>query len=153
MAEASKKKLSPEDIENLPEVTPHHKGITDEEILDLKLKGFSHQRIGDILGCGKSNITQRLGKYRTELEGLEGFKKNRADIFALHQIRALAQVTNEKLKEASLRDIVIATGVLYDKERQERGQSENKNSISIILNLAHEANEKKIIDVKATVEK
>ena len=150
MAEAAQQ-LKP--TEELPEVTPHHKGITDEEILDLKLKGFTHQRIADILGCNKSNITQRLGKYRTELEGLEGFKKNRADIFALHQIRALANVTNEKLKGASLRDIVIATGVLYDKERQERGQSENKNSISIILNLAHEANEKQIIDIKTTVDK
>ena len=74
-------------------------------------------------------------------------------IFALHQIRALANVSDKKLKEASLRDIVIATGVLYDKERQERGQSENKNSISIILNLAHEANEKRTIDVTATVDK
>jgi len=153
MAEALKKKLTPEEINNLPDVTPYHKNITDEEILDLKLKGFSHSRIADILGCDKSNITQRLKKYRSELEGLEGFKKNRADIFALHQIRALANVTDKKLKEASLRDIVIATGVLYDKERQERGQSENKNSISIILNLAHEANEKQIIDIKATVDK
>ncbi len=139
--------------DNLPDVIPYHKNISDEEILDLRLKGFSHKRIADILGCSKTNITQRLGKYKTELEGLEGFKKNRADIFALHQIRALANVSNEKLKGASLRDIVIATGVLYDKERQERGQSENKNSISIILNLAHEANEKKTIDITATVEK
>ena len=151
MAEAAAQ--LPEAPENLPDITSAPKGISDEEILDLKLKGFSHQRIADILGCGKSNITQRLAKYRTELEGLEGFKKNRADIFALHQIRALANVTDEKLKGASLRDIVIATGVLYDKERQERGQSENKNSISIILNLAHEANEKRTIDVTATVDK
>lgn len=151
MAKTTAKQL--DTIDNLPDVTPYQKGITDEEILDLRLKGFSHRRIADILGCSKTNITQRLTKYKTELEGLEGFKKNRADIFALHQIRALANVSDKKLKEASLRDIVIATGVLYDKERQERGQSENKNSISIILNLAHEANEKQIIDIKATVDK
>lgn len=151
MTKAGTQELQP--TEDLPNVSSAPKGISDEEILDLKLKGFTHQRIADILGCNKSNITHRLGKYRTELEGLEGFKKNRADIFALHQIRALANVTDAKLKGAPLRDIIVATGILYDKERQERGQSENKNSISIILNLAHEANEKQTIDITATVEK
>ena len=62
-------------------------------------------------------------------------------------------MTDEKLKAAPLRDIIVATGILYDKERIERGQSEDKNSISIILNLAHEANEKRIIDVTAVVDK
>ena len=70
MAEAAPQTDTPETTTS---VTSAPKGIKDEEILDLKLKGFSHQRIADILGCGKTNITQRLAKYRTELEGLEGF--------------------------------------------------------------------------------
>lgn len=144
MSEAAAKKIADD---SLTEVIIVQKGITDEEILDLKLKGFSHQRIADILGCSKTNITQRLGKFKDELEGLEGFKKNRADIFALHQIRALKAVTDEKLKKANVRDLTILAGTLYDKEQQERGLGGNKNTISIILQLAHDAREVGIIDI------
>jgi hypothetical protein len=54
---------------------------------------------------------------------VEPFKRHRAEILAGKQAEILKSLTNEELKKASVYQRVGMFGILYDKERLERGQS------------------------------
>ena len=91
--------------------------------LDLRLsKGLTYQEIGDILKTSKQTIHRHfatlLPDSRTEI-----YRQNRADILSHAQVRLLSNVTDAKLKKSSARDLIVSTGILYDKERLERDQS------------------------------
>lgn len=144
MAQALKK----EDI-NVPKVSSAPKYIPIETILHYKLeKRLTDQDIADLVGCTRTAISKRLKPYKEDIEALRHFKKNKGDVLALHQRRMLKHLTSAKLKKASPRDLTTCFGILYDKEQQERGGGDNKNQISIILNLACQSHEK-VIEVKA----
>ena len=106
------------------------KGIPIEKILDLKDKKLSHSQIATILGCDKSNITNRLKKYRPTLDKIQGHKKHRADILTHIQSRLLDSVTDEKINDCTVPQLTVAYGILYDKERLERGKSSTNLSVA-----------------------
>jgi hypothetical protein len=76
-----------------------------------------------------SAITQILKRYGIERNLVESFKENRADIFAGIQESVAQSLTDADIKKANLRDRTMLLGVLYDKERLERGQSTSNQSI------------------------
>lgn len=122
------------------------KQIPIETILDLHSKHLSHSQIAKIIGCDKSNITHRL-----QAEGvvsLQHYKDNRADILALLQRRIVSTITALDIKKASLLQKATVFGILYDKERLERGLSTVNQSIhSLIIERAcadKEAKPKKV---------
>jgi predicted transcriptional regulator len=125
------------DVAKSPE--PYIKGIPIEKILDLKDKRLSHQQIADLLGCDKSNITNRLKKYRPTLDKIAGHKKHRADILTNIQAKLLDSVTDDKIKECTVPQLTVAYGILYDKERLERGQSSSNLSVAGLVE-SHSAN-------------
>jgi hypothetical protein len=57
------------------------------------------------------------------VDNLPDFKTARADVLAVHQMRLLEGLTDDSLKEVSPYQKVGMFGILYDKERLERGQS------------------------------
>ncbi len=89
----------------------------------VKEKKLTDQEIADILHCDRSNITRRRNDAGLYIERVERFKANRADIFAAKQNELLNELTPAKLKKIHPRDAVVSAGILYDKERLERGQS------------------------------
>jgi hypothetical protein len=108
----------------VPEVLePYQKGININELIDLRKRGLSYSRIAQAVGCSDTNVKQRLAPFKDAIDGLKSYKENRADIFAIHQQRVLENVTTEKLQKAQLNTLMPALGILYDKERLERGQS------------------------------
>jgi len=117
-------------LANLPE-TPESapKGIPIDKILELRRKDLSHGQIAELLGCSRSNVTQRLKDHQEDLDGLDRFKKHRADIFAYKQMQMVQSLTADKLQKAPLNVLMPALGILYDKERLERGQSTNNVSV------------------------
>lgn len=148
MAKAATKQL-PADTSQIDSLH----GINKDRMMLLALQGKGPTEIGKELGCTKSYISQVLKPKIEEIKAYRAFKNDPASLWEYSEFKALASVNDEDLKKATGRDKYTMAGIARDKVQTLRGQSENKNSISIILNLAHEANEKQIIDIKATVDK
>jgi hypothetical protein len=96
-----------------------------DKLIVLREKGLSYVQIGKILGCTAANVKIRLNALGMTLESdvVEKFKEKRADILASHQFQVLENLGPEKLKKAGVRELSVMFGILYDKERLERGQS------------------------------
>jgi hypothetical protein len=81
------------------------------------------REIGAIADCTHVNVIETLRRYHVNQQHLKTYKSNRADIIAGMQSRLLASVTDADIKKAPLGSRIMAAGILYDKERLERGQS------------------------------
>ena len=99
------------------------KGIPIETILEYRKKKLSCAEIGVLLGCDKSNISRRLQPYQDDIDNLDLYKTHRADIIALTGRQILKHLTPDRLEKASAYQLAGMYGILYDKERLERGQS------------------------------
>jgi len=96
-------------------------------------KGLTYQEIADILKTSKQTIHRNLIELIPDTT-TEIYRDHRADILSHTQLRLLNNVTNAKLKKASVRDLVVSAGILYDKERLERDLS-TANVVSIVADL------------------
>lgn len=97
------------------------KMIPLENLIELHSKGLSSSQIAKIAGCNSSNVRNRL--YASGVVSLGRYKKNRAEVFAATQSRILNNLTDDDIKKGSMLQKATAVGILYDKERLERGQS------------------------------
>uniref|UniRef100_A0A6M3J291 Putative DNA binding, helix-turn-helix domain containing protein n=1 Tax=viral metagenome TaxID=1070528 RepID=A0A6M3J291_9ZZZZ len=126
---------------NLPDIqdTLNHptaiKGIDIDKIVEHRAKGLTYEEIGTLLGCNKSNIAYHLEKLglNGELEDLEAWKKHKADILALKQREILKTLNLTELKKIPPGSRVVSFGILYDKERLERGQSTENLAVDTLL--------------------
>ena len=113
----------------LTEKNDYHKGIVVEDIYALKLSNpsLTLANAGKILNCSPSNIVDHLRRNGTSWDelspGLKRYKENRADILALKGHNLISNLTADKQKEMTGLQLATAYGILYDKERLERGQS------------------------------
>ena len=102
---------------------PNRRKVNVAAALDLQLNhGLSYAQMAPILGVTPAAIHKRL-KHLLPDESTKYYKDHRADIFSHVQLQLLSQVDARRLKKINIRDAVISTGILYDKERLERGQS------------------------------
>jgi len=92
-------------------------------LIELRNKGLTYKEIGAIIGVSEQAIYQRLSIFRTSVDNLDSVKANRADTYAVVGDAVLNSVTAGDIKSASLLQRVTAVGILFDKERLERGQS------------------------------
>ena len=115
--------------------TGHYKpkGISIERMLQLRNKELTDGEIAALLGCDRSNVTKRLAKYAPKLERIDSHKKYRADILTDLQIKVLDNFTPDKIKECTVPQSAVVYGILYDKERIERGQSTTNLSIAGVI--------------------
>lgn len=133
---------------NLPETKPKGNNgkyrLSERDksrAIELRLnKGLTYQEIADILKTSKQTIHRNLIKLIPD-STTEIYKEHRADILSHAQLRMLSNMTDAKLKKASARDLVISTGVLYDKERLERGLSTGNIDIHADVQALKEAKE------------
>lgn len=113
----------PIDDQDLPEERNAYHPAPLEYLISLRRKGLSHDQIAAICKVSRSAITQRISKADQAIRMTEVFCEDRANILAWYQQRILKHLTEQKLRKASARDLVISMGVLFDKERLQRGQS------------------------------
>ena len=108
--------------------------VDTSRALNLRLThNLTYQEIGKILGTTKQAIHNKIG-HLIPTEITQDYIANRANIFAQAQLRLLSYLTDEKLKKMQARDIIVSMGILYDKERLERGQTtENIGVISATI--------------------
>ena len=106
--------------------------VDTAQAINLRLNhNLSYNRIAKIQGVTTQAVHQRLKQF-LPTEETELFKKNRADILATAQLKIITQIDQPKLKKAGLRDLVVSAGILYDKERLERGLSSQNVSYNVI---------------------
>ena len=123
--------LTPDQITSIKPTTP--KGISIQLIMDYRAKGLSMSDIAKLLNCSKPNIVQRLRNIDTAITQAELYRKHRADLLSVKQLRALSNITDAALKKQSAAQNAMVFGVLYDKERLERGQStSNELQIQVV---------------------
>lgn len=110
--------------------TPKNKKIDIQKALELRSKGLTEPEIAELFNCTKQAVNKALKPYAGLFDdGIEAFKKHRADLLALGQRELLLSVDPDDIKKMSVKDRVVAMGILYDKERLERGQSTSNHSI------------------------
>ena len=100
-----------------------HKGIPLIRLIELRKKGLSYPEIGQLVGCSHQSVQERLAPFMEAIENLPAIKDHRADLFTVYGHSILSSLQEGDIKEASLLQRVTAMGILYDKERLERGQS------------------------------
>jgi cyanate lyase len=93
------------------------------DIIAYVNQGLTHQDIATLTGVSRSAITMRLLDSGYSRPRLNNFKTLRADLFAWKQSEIMDLLTVDCLKKAGARDLVLMAGILYDKERLERGQT------------------------------
>jgi hypothetical protein len=96
-----------------------------EMIAALNLHNGNISRAAQELGVTRAAVIKRK---KTLPEGviaptIDEFRMQRADTFARLQQILLQHITPQKLKGASLAQIGTLFGIMYDKERLERGQA------------------------------
>ena len=86
---------------------------------------LSEAQIAKRVGCSPSNVHQVLTPFlHDHSEGeLRDFQANKADIYDAVQMRALASVTQDKLRKSSAGSLVTVAAILEDKARLIRGQA------------------------------
>ena len=111
-------------------IEPKTRKIDLPKALELRQKGLTEQEIADLFHCTKQAVSKALKPYADLFNGeIEVFKKNRADLFASTQRELLESFDPSDIKKMNVKDRVIALGIMYDKERLERGQSTSNLSI------------------------
>ena len=128
------------------------------KVRELAAQGLSIPDIAEHQGVNRSTVWRFLERLSPEQEALKRFQETRPDAFALlHgdtlQSHALAltrlredlededlmRATKPSIKAGILRDVAVAGGVIFDKERLERGQSTaNIQTISKLIAMSDE---------------
>ena len=91
----------------------------------LRYPELSESQIARHVGCSPSNVHQVLKSFLVDRPEavLRDFQANKADIYDAVQMRALASVTQEKLRKSSAGSLVTVAAILEDKARLIRGQA------------------------------
>ena len=93
------------------------------KMLALKtVNQLSYSEIAAIDGTTPQNIHSKI-KDLLPTEETKTYQEHRADILSNLQLKLLSNLDDDRLKKASAFQLVGAAGLLYDKERLERGQS------------------------------
>jgi len=114
-------------------VKPPRKGTARERIVKIKTDNptLSERQVAELAGCSKSSVHIALERYGIKPERIEDYKSNRADIFAGLQDRIISKLTDMALEKTPAIQLVTAASILYDKERLERGQSTDNQSVIV----------------------
>lgn len=103
-----------------------------DTLLALKSAGKSYREIAQITGISKDRINRKI-KHLLPTYNTEQYKSLRADILAEMQRKLLLQCDPERLKKMPAASAILAVCQLYDKERIERGLSNNDQPIMVII--------------------
>lgn len=124
-----------ENLENQEYVIGQPRGIIVEEIIALKTANpnLTTRQAARILGCSQANIYDHLSRNNLTWTGiareLETFKSNKSNVLHYKQKKMLEQITPKKMESASVRDLCVAFGILYEKQRLEDGESTQNHSV------------------------
>ena len=103
--------------------------------IELRNKGASYAEIGQAQGVSAQAVHKTIAHLLPDNE-TDVYKQQRADILAKLQVKLLKSIDGDDLKKSSTYQKVGMYGILFDKERLERGQStENINNMSVVAKI------------------
>jgi hypothetical protein len=111
------------------------KSARTQKIVELKTNNpnLTTTQIGKMVDCSHVNVVHVLQRYGLAHREVKDFISNRANVFAGMQHRLLSSVTDADIKKTPVGSRVLAAAQLYDKERIERGLSNNDQPVMIII--------------------
>jgi len=99
---------------------------------------LSQRELAKETGASRNTVAKALAKVSDYKEEIELFRKQRGDILDEKQALILRAIDSKKVGEAKLRDLAVSAGILFDKNRLERGLSTNNiSSWCAIVSEAH----------------
>lgn len=96
---------------------------------------LNQSQIATLCDVHHAHVGRTLQQFGITLKSIKAFKENRANIFAGLQHKLLSSLTLSDIKRTPVAARVVSAGILYDKERLERGQS-TVNQMQIIADIA-----------------
>lgn len=119
----------------IPVPTSNQK-IDVEKAIELRLKGLTYRDIAKVFNCTHGAVVRRISKLLPKIDTVDIFKQKRADILTAKQMEICQSLTGDKIKKSSAAQLATILGILYDKERLERGLStENQAKLNLSLNI------------------
>lgn len=101
------------------------KKFSNSELIDvLHIVDGSPTKAAEALGVTRAAIIKRRDMLPEGIlaKDIDTFRIKRADVLARVQQILFQYITPDKLKKASLSQLVLAIGLMYDKERLEQGK-------------------------------
>jgi hypothetical protein len=106
-----------------------HKKIPIQECYELRKKGVPTTVLADRYGCDKSAISHAMKPFTVEKCEIETFKEQRSNILAGKQRELLNALNAEVIEKMAGRDLAVAMGILFDKERLNDGLSTQNHAV------------------------
>ena len=122
--------ISPEIVEQAKSLVPARilrPGCIDNKNMFARLfgAGFTHEEIAAHFGVSRIAVTKmvkRMGLERKLVDPLE-FQNRLQDEILIRMENIMRSITPDKMNNASLSQLIMAFGILYDKMRLGRGES------------------------------
>ena len=116
-----------------PKPTP---GTKTEAIIALATHtDATPPEIAKSVNTSRQAVHQALDRYGLEPNALKTFKENRADLLAGMQEKIYQAVDSDSIKKMIERRGMTDLGILYDKERIERGLSDTASKPMILVQI------------------
>jgi predicted DNA-binding protein YlxM (UPF0122 family) len=96
---------------------------------------LSQNEIAAVAGVERSTVSRTLSRYGADLGLVEEYKAHRADVFAAMQEKLIASCTAGDVNKATLMQRMASVGILYDKERIERGLSDQGTAPLVVIQI------------------
>ena len=113
--------------------------LDDEIVLDLVERGLSQKEIAAQLGVSVPTLAKKIAELQTKQGVLLKYRTLQSLQLTELQAKVLSYITEEKLAEASLRDLILAYKILKDKEQTIEGQpSEIKGLVGYLIHMEKE---------------
>jgi len=121
-------------ITTIPTKPPSHKMAV---ILQTKHDhpDLTTREIAAIAETDHSHVIKTLQRYKIPTTHLDQYKTHRADILAGLQHRFITSVTDTEIKKTPVGTRILAACQLYDKERIERGLSDNNTRPLVVIQI------------------
>jgi hypothetical protein len=97
----------------------------------LKAKNYSDKQIGEMVGLARETVTRKIASYKEMKSKANDFAARRVDALVNVQRLCIDSITLDEIKSLKVPQRIWVMGVLYDKERLEKGKSTANIAINI----------------------
>jgi len=104
----------------------------------------TQQNVADQVGVCRQTVANVLAKYKINQDDLEEYKINQPDILMGLQQRISGSIDDECIQKATMKDRLVALGIVIDKHRLITGQS--TSNIASWTHVVSESHKAQVID-------
>jgi predicted DNA-binding protein YlxM (UPF0122 family) len=105
-----------------------------QKAIQQKMQGMNNSEIAKSQNVSRNTVSRMLKPILEQLadpETIEYYRKEQAQILDGLAAKTVAAISDDKLENASFRDLCVGAGILIDKSRLIQGQSTSNSSIML----------------------